>query len=146
MTRLPTPGQDKGLWGTVLNDFLLQAHNSDGTLKPIAQSSVTSLTADLSARPIESTVDTKISVATSALAPLASPTFTGTVGGITKTMVGLSNADNTSDSAKPISTATQTALDGKVSGTGFSAIVKMTQAAYDALSTKDANTFYVIVG
>lgn len=33
--------------------------------------------------------------------------------GLTKTQVGLANADNTSDSAKPVSTATQTALDGK---------------------------------
>ena len=32
---------------------------------------------------------------------------------VTKAQVGLSNADNTADSAKPISTATQTALDGK---------------------------------
>jgi hypothetical protein len=44
-------------------------------------------------------------------APLASPTFTGTVSGITKAMVGLSNADNTTDLLKPISTATQTALN-----------------------------------
>lgn len=32
---------------------------------------------------------------------------------LTKTDVGLSNVDNTSDSSKPVSTATQTALDGK---------------------------------
>jgi hypothetical protein len=46
-------------------------------------------------------------------APLASPTFTGTVAGITATMVGLGNVDNTSDANKPVSTATQTALDLK---------------------------------
>lgn len=46
-------------------------------------------------------------------ANLASPTFTGTVGGITKAMVGLGNVDNTTDAAKPISTATQTALNLK---------------------------------
>jgi len=58
-------------------------------------------------------------------APIESPTFTGTVGGITKSMVGLGNVDNTSDANKPISTATQTALDAKqatltnpVTGTG----------------------------
>ncbi|WGK94756.1 MULTISPECIES: hypothetical protein [Flavobacterium] len=43
-------------------------------------------------------------------APLASPSFTGTVSGITKSMVGLSNVDNTSDASKPVSTATQTQL------------------------------------
>ena len=48
-----------------------------------------------------------------AKAPIASPTFTGTVSGITKAMVGLGNVDNTSDANKPISTATQAALDGK---------------------------------
>ena len=47
-------------------------------------------------------------------APLASPTFTGTVAGITKSMVGLENVDNTSDANKPVSTATQTALDAKL--------------------------------
>jgi hypothetical protein len=46
-------------------------------------------------------------------APIASPTFTGTVGGITKDMVGLANVDNTTDANKPVSTATQTALDLK---------------------------------
>jgi hypothetical protein len=46
-------------------------------------------------------------------APINSPTFTGTVSGITKGMVGLGAVDNTSDLDKPISTATQTALNAK---------------------------------
>jgi hypothetical protein len=46
-------------------------------------------------------------------APLESPTFTGTVSGITASMVGLGNVNNTSDLQKPISTITQTALDTK---------------------------------
>jgi hypothetical protein len=46
-------------------------------------------------------------------APINSPTFTGTVSGITKAMVGLGQVDNTSDLDKPISTATQTALNAK---------------------------------
>jgi hypothetical protein len=57
---------------------------------------------------------TTITNSLAAKAPLASPTFTGTVSGITKTMVGLDNVDNTSDNNKPVSTATQTALDLKV--------------------------------
>lgn len=44
-------------------------------------------------------------------APSANPTFTGTVSGITKAMVGLSNVDNTPDTSKPVSTAQQTAID-----------------------------------
>ena len=53
------------------------------------------------------------STAASTYAPIASPTFTGTVSGITATMVGLGNVDNTSDANKPVSTATQTALNLK---------------------------------
>lgn len=54
---------------------------------------------------IQTQIDTK--------APINSPTFTGTVSGVTKSMVGLGNVDNTSDANKPISTATQTALNLK---------------------------------
>jgi hypothetical protein len=57
-------------------------------------------------------------------APIADPTFTGTVTiptgasitaptGLVKGDVGLGNVDNTSDANKPVSTATQTALDLK---------------------------------
>jgi hypothetical protein len=46
-------------------------------------------------------------------ATLASPTFTGNVSGVTATMVGLGNVNNTADTAKPVSTAQQTALDLK---------------------------------
>ena len=49
----------------------------------------------------------------SVIAPIASPTFTGTVSGVTASMVGLGSVDNTADTAKPVSTATQTALDLK---------------------------------
>jgi len=64
----------------------------------------------------QTALDLKLSSATAAstYAPIASPTFTGTVSGITKTMVGLGNVDNTTDAAKPVSTATQTALDLKL--------------------------------
>jgi hypothetical protein len=46
-------------------------------------------------------------------APLASPTFTGTVSGITATMVGLGNVTNKSEQDLAISTATATALSNK---------------------------------
>ena len=75
--------------GTIVNDDI----NASAA---IAQSKIADLTTDLAAK-----------------APLESPTFTGTVAGITKSMVGLGNVDNTSDANKPVSTATQTALDLK---------------------------------
>ncbi|HEY5668085.1 MAG TPA: hypothetical protein VIR03_02855 [Candidatus Saccharimonadales bacterium] len=33
MTRLPIPGSDDNQWGSILNDYLSQAHNADGSLK-----------------------------------------------------------------------------------------------------------------
>ncbi len=32
-SRLPTPGSDDGTWGAILNDYLAQAHKTDGSLK-----------------------------------------------------------------------------------------------------------------
>lgn len=54
---------------------------------------------------IQNQIDSKAST--------SSPTFTGTVSGITKAMVGLENVDNTADLDKPISNAQQTALNLK---------------------------------
>jgi uncharacterized protein (TIGR02145 family) len=52
-------------------------------------------------------------------APINNPAFTGTVTGVTKSMVGLGNVDNTTDAGKPVSTATQTALDLKLNRSDF---------------------------
>ena len=65
-------------------------------------------TAD-SAKPVSTAQQTALDLK----APLASPTFTGTVAGISKGMVGLGNVDNTSDANKPVSTAQQTEIDTK---------------------------------
>jgi hypothetical protein len=44
MPRLPQPGGDDGNWGDILNDFLRQTHNADGSLKPIARTQLDSAT------------------------------------------------------------------------------------------------------
>lgn len=36
MARLPQPGSDADVWGTILNEYLEVSHNSDGTLKSIS--------------------------------------------------------------------------------------------------------------
>lgn len=53
---------------------------------------------------------------------------------LTKTDVGLANVDNTSDTSKPISSATQTALDAKASAVHTHAIADVTnlQSSLDA--------------
>lgn len=55
---------------------------------------------------------------------------------VTKAQVGLGNADNTSDANKPVSTATQTALDAKLSAPTVN-----TNAASYTLALTDANDF-----
>lgn len=42
MSRLPTAGADENVWGDILNDFLLQSHENDGTLKSTAVNNVVS--------------------------------------------------------------------------------------------------------
>lgn len=80
-------------------------------------------------------------------APIASPTFTGTVSGITKAMVSLGNVDNTTDANKPVSTATATALLASVpSQTGNSGKYLSTDGtasfwtAVDALPAQTGNS------
>lgn len=40
MARLPTPGSDDNQWGDILNEYLSQSHQADGTLKSAAVQSV----------------------------------------------------------------------------------------------------------
>lgn len=93
------------------------------TLKEIADQLATEQTA---AAALTNVVSTK--------APLASPTFTGTVSGITATMVGLGNVDNTADTAKPVSTAQQTAIDAK----GYMNVPQVSQSANYTLVASDS--------
>lgn len=119
MSRLPNPGSDVGLWGEILNDFLLREHTitgslkirADGTFEPTIAKGETSqyLRGDKQWQTLD------------------------------KTAVGLSNVDNTADADKPISAATQTAIDGKLdknSGTFSSDITVKSKS----LSTRDNGT------
>lgn len=63
---------------------------------------------------------------------------TGTVV-LTKSNIGLGNVDNTSDVNKPVSSAQQTAIDGKVQDTivnGVTTIAPSQNAVFDALANK----------
>lgn len=78
-------------------------------------------------------------------APLASPAFTGTVTGITKTMVGLANVDNTTDANKPVSTAQATAIGLKANSASptFTGTVTVPTPTAGDNTTKSASTAFV---
>lgn len=103
-----------------------------------------------SAKPISTATQTALD----AKSPLASPTFTGTVTvptlavtttatGITKSMVGLANVDNTSDANKPVSTATQTELDAKLALSGGTMTGALTLSGAPTSDLHAATKLYV---
>ena len=69
MARLPVPGGDSGTWGEILNDFLDEAHNADGSLK---QSAVTGAVPDAAAA-----TKGKVQLAGDLSGTAASPTVPG---------------------------------------------------------------------
>lgn len=105
--------------GKLITDFANAAHTH-------AESDITGLVSDLAAKqPLDSDL-----TAIAALAPAddtiiqrkasawvaSTPATVKSDLALTKSDVGLSNVDNTADTAKPVSTAQQTALDAKVTG------------------------------
>ncbi len=94
---------------------------------------------------IQAQIDTKLATSTAEAtyetisnvalkAPLADPTFTGTVSGVTKAHVGLGNVDNTSDSDKPVSTA-QAAAIATAKSEAVAEVTAVIDGAPNALNT-----------
>ena len=108
--------------------------NTTDANKPVSTATQTALDLKLASATASTTYETITNVALKA--PIASPTFTGTVSGVTATMVGLGNVDNTSDANKPVSTATQTALDLKVDESLFDAKGDLLVASADNTPAK----------
>ena len=83
--------------------------------------------------------------------PTSNTAFTNDAGYITanditgKTDVTAFTA-HTSDTTIHVTSSDKTSWNGAVTALGGLSLVKLTQAQYDALSTKDNNTLYVIVG
>ena len=88
-------------------DYLAKAASNPGHTHTL-EDGATDVTATAAELNYVSGVTSAIQTQLDAKAPIASPTFTGTVSGITKSMVGLGNVDNTSDSTKNSATATLT--------------------------------------
>lgn len=165
MARLPQPGGDSGSWGDILNEFLGESHNSDGSLKngiitppklsadtPAAgevlsyngtgfewitpqaasgsgetntASNVGSGGVGVYRQKTGVNLEFKNIAAASNRIAVTNNTGNNTVDidvqtanlGLTSSSVGLGNVNNTSDANKPVSTATQTALNSKADNT-----------------------------
>jgi hypothetical protein len=66
MARLPVPGADSNTWGDILNDFLAQAHNTDGTLKAGAVTAASITDGTITEPKLSSAVQTKLNAAAGA--------------------------------------------------------------------------------
>uniref|UniRef100_UPI0040478540 hypothetical protein n=1 Tax=Algoriphagus sp. TaxID=1872435 RepID=UPI0040478540 len=117
-----TIGASKVVSSMIANGTIVDADISSSAA--IAQSKISGLSTSLEAK-----------------ANLASPTFTGTVSGINKSMVGLGSVDNTSDAGKPISTATQTALNSKAPLASPTFTGTIASGAISATGTVSATAF-----
>jgi hypothetical protein len=92
----------------------------------------------------EAYADAAESDAVTAAASYTDAEITAAVAALTKSSVGLANVDNTSDADKPVSTATQTALDAKasLSGATFTGSVEIDQnLTVDGNLTVNGTTF-----
>jgi hypothetical protein len=93
---------------TAKSEAIAAAASAAGTALTTHNSATTNVhgISDTSALALTTTVNSALALK----APLDSPTFTGTVSGVTKAHVGLGSVDNTADADKPVSSATSTAL------------------------------------
>lgn len=108
MARLPIQGSDDGVWGDVLNDFLSQAHASDGTLQSSA------VTAAIGSNITDSNIAASAAIAQSKIAGLT-----------TSLSSKLTASNNLSD---VVSAATARTNLGVPSATGFTNITVGTVA------------------
>jgi hypothetical protein len=138
VSRLPVPGGDDGTWGGILNDFLLQEHNADGSQKTVPlskggtgatdaagartnlgaaptshthpQSDITNLTADLAAK--ESTANKGAASGYASLDSSSKVPITQLPTGSTSTTVAIGNDARLSDARTPTAHQTSHASGG----------------------------------
>lgn len=129
---------------TTSNDItVVTADVSDLTASAAELNTLDGITASTEELNYVDGVTSAIQTQINAKASLAGATFTGTVNGISKSMVGLGNVDNTADTAKPVSTAQQTALDGKLNLSGGTLTGALTLSGAPAADLQAATKAYV---
>lgn len=113
MARLPQPGGDKGQWGDILNAFLSEAHNADGSLKNagVIATKYTFPVGGIPKSDLHADLQTELNTAVAGVSPDATTT--------TKGVIRLAG-DLTGDALAPLIAA------GKVTGGGGGSIANGT--------------------
>lgn len=116
MPRLPQPGGDQGQWGHLLNDYLSQSHHDDGSLKAGTVGASQLQNNAITENKLDASVIAKLNSSGSGGSGGSVTSVAGKTGVVTLTSadVGLNSVNNTPDATKPISSATQAALDAKI--------------------------------
>lgn len=144
----PTVGGDVGTWGQELNDALDALAAYDDVVQANAAGDATTkanaarAAAEATAATLDAALDGRLDTVETAL-----PVLDGRVDVVEADVLELQAASGTSDaSALTTGTLAEARLPATVVLSGdVDQIVQTTQAAYDALGTKDARTLYVIV-
>lgn len=140
-------------WGSITGSITSQtdlntALNSKVNTASLATVATSGAYSDLSGRP---TIPTLTSQLTNDSGYLTSAPVTSVAGktgivSLVKADVGLDNVDNTSDASKPISTATQTALNGKANTTHTHTLSDITNAGTIASVNLNGSASQVLRG
>lgn len=93
MARLPTPGADEGTWGDILNQYLLTAHNTDGSLKNSSVPTAALADASISEAKLDSSLAAKVNSAA------GDPTMGGDLSGTASTAQIVAGAVGTTELA-----------------------------------------------
>lgn len=92
MARLPIPGADNGTWGDVLNAYLAQAHNADGTLKSGVVGAGQIQDGVIPTTKLDASTQSAISKANSALQSAPVTSVVGQTGAVTGTQIAADTA------------------------------------------------------
>lgn len=120
MARLPVPGADDGTWGDILNDYLAQSHNGDGSLKSSAVNGAATSKADDSATVHNAGDETVAGVKTFSSSPVV-PTPTSSTDAANKAYADSAAASGTPDATT--TTKGKVQLAGDLAGTASSPTV-----------------------
>ena len=114
MARLPQPGSDAGTWGDILNEYLSEAHQADGSLKP-------NLVGEDKLTPgVRAKLNSSLAGATGATGPVGATGSSGDIGATGSTgPIGATGADGNQGATGAIGNPGSTGATGATGAQGL---------------------------